>query len=377
MVVLFNASTVKIGGGLSVALNFLYAFRKPENWSKVILVAPAGCGYESVINNQILFYPLTSFQLKKIFRIFIEKYRIPKIISKHNADLVFNLGNLPLPLHIKQAILFDNPFVTASSLKNLNLSLNNLIQHKIRNFIFSNRLRFTELIFSQTRLQKELLERKFSNIPKIVIIPNTYSILKKETLSSRQFNIDRSKTNLLAFSWYYPHKNLEILYDVALLFKAKNLSYKIYLTIDNSQGKKARKLIQKINHPEIKPYIENLGKIDSFNLEQFYTRFNGVILPSILESNSSVYAEAIKFNVPLFVSNFNFAREICIDHANYFNPYSANSIYKSLVNKFENPENVYNKNPTAGHERKKFPSWYELAEKIVGELNTLGGNNES
>jgi glycosyltransferase involved in cell wall biosynthesis len=364
MVLLVNASTVKVGGGLTLALNLLHFFEKTSNWSRIILIAPEGCNYKETVNPKIEYIPIRKKLLFPLLRPLLERIIIYRIIKKNSVNKVFTLGNLPLPFKCKQALLFDNPFSTTTDLSKFNLSFYNLIIHKIRNLLFRKRLRYVQIVFAQTLIQKSLLFKLYKNCPEIIIIPNTYPMIQKYYLNDNQVLTDKNKINLVAFSRYYEHKNLEILVEVALQCKQKSKPYKIYLTIDKNQSVRAKNLILKIGKNKLSEYIENLGIIEPFNIKSFYSNFDGLILPSLLESYSTTYAEAMNFDKPIFTSDRDFAHEVCRDHAHYFNEKSANSIIAILDNFYELSKKV-NKQTT----KVILPTWIDLSQRYNYHLN--------
>jgi glycosyltransferase involved in cell wall biosynthesis len=343
------------------------AFKKPSNWDRVILLAPAHCGYEEVITPAIDFIPIHSFLLSRIMRPFLERIFIFAIIKRNKVTRVFSMGNLPLPYFCNQSLLFDNPFTTCHDLSRFHFTFYNRIIHEARNFLFRKRIKYVQLFFVQTAIQKQLLESKFSKCPGIVVIPNTYPSTKNKKIVSKKFTIDTNKINLVALTRYYEHKNLEILLKTAELFKIYNRPYKIYLTIEPDQGRRARLLIKNIVRSNLKQHIENLGSIRPFNIEEFYSCFDAVILPSYIESFSTIYAEALKFNKPIFTSDKEFAHTVCGNYAYYFNEDSAESILHKL-------DEVYADSSRMEQHLERYkirlPLWEELVKKYIHSIET-------
>ena len=183
MKILINASTVKYGGGLTVALNFTKAFINLKSSRPAILVAPRNVGFERFECSRLILITVPGILHLWIFRFFLDYIWLRQKIRHNNIDFVISLGNLPVPNYKKQALLFDNPFLTLDSFNNIPLSITNKVKHKLRNFSFRMRLNNLALIFSQSKLQNDLLFKKFNYLPRTIIIPNSYTTLYDDSES--------------------------------------------------------------------------------------------------------------------------------------------------------------------------------------------------
>ena len=369
MEILLNASTVKYGGGLTVALNFIKAFISSNNNHNATLVAPQNVGYEKFECKKLKFIPVPAILHIWIFRFFLDYIWIRKKIKKNNIDFVFSLGNLPIPYFKDQALLFDNPFLTLDTFRDIQLSLISKVRHKLRNLTFRMRLNELSLIFPQTMLQENFLSARFSKLPKTVIVPNSYTTLADDSSLIEIPEISKhTKTKLLALSRYYEHKNLEILIELASLFKETNSEYMIFLTIESHQGKGAKRILRSISDLSMEGYIKNLGEISPFELHNIYYQTDAVILPTLLESFSTVYMDALKYEKPIFTSDREFAREICGDAAFYFNPLSVNDIYEKINDAFSNKSILTEKIRAGKRVIAAHPDWQNIVSVFLREI---------
>ncbi|UCH15260.1 MAG: glycosyltransferase [Bacteroidales bacterium] len=372
MNILINASTVKYGGGLTVALNFIKAFTNLNSIHPAIIIAPRNVGFERFHSDGLILDTVPGILHLWIFRFFLDYIWIKQKIIQYKIDFVISLGNLPVPNYKKQALLFDNPFLTLASFNNIPLSITNKIKHKLRNFSFRRRLNNLALIFSQSKLQNNLLFKKFNYLPRTIIIPNSCTTLFDNSESKKIPVIrEKNKIKLLAFSRYYEHKNLEILLDLASLFKKYNSKYIIYLTIKSNQGKGAGRILRSITKLQLNDYIKNLGEIAPFNLNFIYDQVDAVILPTLLESFSSVYVDALKFRKPIFTSNREFAKEVCGNAAFYFNPFSARDIYNTLESAFKNRTTITEKLNEGEKIISMHICWDDIVMKILKSIEDI------
>jgi len=216
MKILFNASTVKFGGGLTIALNLINSFQ--INWGKhnALIIAPQNCGYEKYRSLNIELKTVPNWLLLKVFRLILNYIWIRKEIKRYKPDIIFSLGNVALPTKVIQAHLLSNPFVIVNNYQILNFNIYELIIQKIRTFYFKLNLKYTDHIFAQTEVIKKALTEKFKFDRKITVIPMGYSLLFNNAPYSDKYDWLKKvkKKKLLCFTRYYQHKNLEILLEL-------------------------------------------------------------------------------------------------------------------------------------------------------------------
>jgi glycosyltransferase involved in cell wall biosynthesis len=369
MNVLLNAATVKYGGGLSEVLNLISALIKVKKNHQLFLIAPKNVGFE-VFSKKLIFHSVPEKLLKKQKRFYLEKIWIKDIIINNHINIIFSLGNLPISVnHIKQVLFFDNPFTTTENLNRLNLDTKDKFIHKLRNYYFYKRLKYVNLIFAQTHIQKQKLNKKAPGIP-IKILENAPSLLFENNDEYKDYHFDKKKIKLLAFTRYYPHKNLEILLNLANLIKQKNKNFQIILTIEETQHRKAKKLIKLINHRRDDTII-NIGYVHKKHIRSLYHQVDALLLPTLLESFSTTYADSMYYGLPIFTSDLDFAKEVCGDAGIYFNPFDENDIFEKLVFAFSNDEYLQEKIKTEKIQIANYRSWTQLAHDTIKTLETL------
>ena len=77
--------------------------------------------------------------------------------------------------------------------------------------------------------------------------------------------------------------------------------------------------------------IENIGPVPSQMLSQVYRRADALIFPTLLESFSRTYSEAMYFGLPILTSDRDFARHLCRNAATYFDPLDADSVARAMA----------------------------------------------
>jgi glycosyltransferase involved in cell wall biosynthesis len=160
---------------------------------------------------------------------------------------------------------------------------------------------------------------------RIRIIPNSYAAVFEESRPLFQRNADYfgGSINVLCLAAPYPHKNLNIIPDVAseLRRKIPNIEIKFLVTLP-LRGREVAELLKKAESLEVTNMIQNVGPVAISDCPRWYAASHIVFLPSLLEAFSANYPEAMFMGKPIVTTDLDFAHEICGDAAAYFAPLS-------------------------------------------------------
>ena len=182
--------------------------------------------------------------------------------------------------------------------------------------------------------------------------------LKKSKDNTKSFNLPKG-IKLLYLTHYYPHKNLEVLLPLANLIKSKRLEYKIIITIENEHSPKAYELLNKIESLNLNDIIINIGSVDMKNVPSLYQQCHGLLMPTLLESFSGTYVEAMYHGLPILTSDLDFAKVVCGNSAIYFNPLEENDIFEKILKVFTNNKLKKEMIEAGGIQMKKLSTWDE------------------
>ena len=130
----------------------------------------------------------------------------------------------------------------------------------------------------------------------------------------------KNKT-ILTLSSYHPHKNLELIPRVA--HELKNVighdDFRFVITIPKQL--KESKLIEKAARQlNVANNVVNIGPVSVKDGPKLYAAVDVVFVPTLLETFSSVYPEAMACNKPIVTTDLEFAHDICGDAALFFAP---------------------------------------------------------
>lgn len=320
--ILINAANLHNGGGVQVATSFLSELSELDvDLDCDLFVYVSSVVDENLKATGFKRYKFKNYKVLNVFGIRSIDYRIAK--NFFGFDLTFTIfGPLYLPKKIPNHLIgFAQLWI---------LQPKNEISEKLKFFKrFLLRLKFLIqwLFFKATcsRLIVELghVKRKlvdFRNFPedKVDVVFNCISSIY--TQESKWLKIENLKAadsseviRLGYISRAYPHKNLEILLDVAKnLKRIKKSKFEFYVTLNDDEWANFSLNFQN--------EIKNVGAINVAQCPTFYQSMNGVIFTSLLECFSATPLEAMIMKRPLFASDRDFVRDCCADHAIYIDP---------------------------------------------------------
>lgn len=373
--IVINAATLRVGGGKSVAINFLKnLFTTNNNEYKYVIFLPFDQDYISMcqkLNDHFTIFFVPKYLHNPLFKSFLEHWVINKC-KNYNYDTIFNLGNYALPIKEKyQVVLFHFPYaVYPESLIWEKLPFMDFIRFKAMSYLFKNRLKYANKIICQTEVMEKRLKEiyKFENT---VIIPNAVSLDAFEIISSYDERIDNLASNknlkLLLFSYYYPHKNFEILIPSAKKIKEKKLNINFIITISEQQSLGAKIFLENIKSNNLEDIIINIGPVKMNLVPLLYKSVDGLFLPTLLESFSGTYIEAMYFKKIILTSELDFAKNICKDYAIYFDAMNVDSIMHAISKIDEvNRAQLLNK---AYSNVLKYKNWPEISKMFLKEIH--------
>src|SRR5919202_329392 len=346
MKLFINAINLSSAGGLNVTLNFLKELRnyQPDDM-KVYVAAPRHCGYESLASERLQLIWLPERANYWVTRLYTDYVWIPALIRKCQADVVFTMGNFATPTSVCQALLLHYPHPAYPDDQEVwkRLGWLGTINVWVRNYMFSLRLIYVNVLLVQTETMRSRIRNLYPQLPAIELLPNAYTQLHSITGDQVFFDRKPRVRYLLCLSRYYSHKNIEVLVDVANLTRQQDLPFRILITIEAKQHHKARQLLKRIHREGLADVLMNIGTVPADRVASLYKQVDGLIMPTLLESLTSTYADAMHFGVPIFTSRRDFSEEICGDCVYYFDPLSAQSIVSTVQTAFSNPSQMREK----------------------------------
>jgi len=334
--ILINGISAKSGGGRSILTNFLTMLNSRGSAHDFTVIVPNDASYGGHAGPRVRLLPMPRLS-KTVLLPAVTALVLPRLIRRGGYDLVLNLADIPIPTETRQVFLFDWSYAAyPESIAWQRAGWGDSLKRQAKLYFFRRYLRFVDVMIAQGPAIRDRLQRLYG-ISQLRVIPNAVSLDNLSAGESHDFALGAG-FKLLCLSQYYSHKNLEILIDVAELIRERSIDLKIVLTIEAAQGSGARCLIEAIADRNLGGIIVNVGPVPMRRVPSLYQQTDALLLPTLLESFSGTYVEAMFHGKPIFTSDYEFAVDVCHDAAFYFDPLNAHDILRVILRAIENPE---------------------------------------
>lgn len=166
---------------------------------------------------------------------------------------------------------------------------------------------------------------------KTAVIPNTCGTVYLAQPPDTRDATASGKWRMLCFAAPYPHKRLDLIPFVAQALGSlePNLAFEFVLTLP-AQCAIYRHVMRSARTLGVADRIVNAGPVAVADGPELYKSCNTCLMPTVLETFSATYPEAMAMGVPLVTTDLGFAREVCGDAALYFEPNDVQSAAAQL-----------------------------------------------
>ena len=353
-----NGVSSKSGGGKSILSNFCHQLSKNDSNNSFVILVPNYNLYKRFRSQKIKIISVPKLFTSNLLLPFLYLVILPLLLGYYKPNRVFNLSDIPIKTKRKQIFLFDWAYAVYPEIKIWSLmSFQERIKRSVKIYFFKKFSKYIDITIAQTKtIQKRLISQYSLN--NVHIIPNAVSHENYNYRNNYNFKFD-GDLNLLCLSKYYIHKNLESFIPLAKLIRSKDLNIKIIITISKNEHKRAEKLLNEIAKNKLNEIIINVGPIDMKLVPEIYSQTDGLILPTLLESFSGTYVEAMFHKKPIITSDYDFAYEVCNDSAFYFDPFDPQDMLDKILLVKSGKFSVEAKINKGIKQLEKIPSWEE------------------
>lgn len=365
MKILINGLNAKSGGGKSILNNYLSLLKNRPDGNKYYILTPIKSEYIQYESENIWIVDIPSMFKRLTLLPFTYGIYFNRIIKKLDIVSIFNLADIPINTNTYQVFLFDWPYAVYPDSKIWDLmSKQELLKRQFKLLIFRYYSRNVNHFIVQTDVIENRLQKYF-NCQKTSVIASPVT-LESYNRDSFDFKLPEGK-KLLYLSYYYPHKNFEIFIKLGKLIKKQGQDFKLIITISIEQGKKAYSFLKRVQQEGLIDIIINIGPVETKYISSLYNQVDGLLMPTLLETYGLPYIEAFHNNIPVFTSDFDFARAVCGDAAKYFNPFDEHDIFKTM--EILNDNNEVDKMKRLGQNQlKKILDWNKVFPKYQSIL---------
>jgi len=374
MKIIVNTSTLYVGGGLQVALSFINELKSLENSHEYYIFLSLAVEKQldkDSFSDKFHFYRIDRSPSSLKTRKEVVK-QLDTLEEEIQPDVVFSVFGpsywKPKAVHL---VGFADGWVyNQSSIAYKKLSLFKRLKMRLHTRYKAYYLkRDTNYYVLETEDAKEkIAEILHLEKETIFVVGNTYSTsFEDENLLDKgnKYYIKLPKQNEKEFRFLYiahnhPSKNLDIINKVYQYLN--NDKIKFIITIDD---------ISYNNLFKNKDYIINIGPIEQAACPSVYSQADALFAPTLLETFSASYPEAMKMKKPILTSNYSFAKDICKDAALYFDPLDPEDIAKKIKQLIED-KSLQNELIEKGTKRlQEFETAHTRAEKYIEICETI------
>ncbi len=364
-------------GGLTGGINFVRCLKKVAPEHQFLLIAFAGVGFEDIElpkGSQAVFFA-DSGNLRK--RLKFDLFELPKLIQNYSPDVVFGLGNSGLAKPpCKQVIWIRDSHYVYPTKHFETERLRRKIIKGFHKFQLKRCIAKTNLFFCQTPVMRQRFAEHFGYpIEQIKILPNAVSeFAKKDKRDTKIPHVLRDKEwfNLFLLGSFYPHKNQQILIELFRKHRDKLKNVRCIVTVCEVQHVNVSKFIKDIKKYDLEKHIINAGLLRQDELADYYYNTDALFFPTLLESFSTTYLEAMHFGLPILTSDIDFAHYICDDSALYFDPWNIEDVIDKIL-LIKNDSNLRKDLKEKGLHRVStfYRSWEQIVSDAITEMETL------
>lgn len=334
--ILINGLNAKSGGGKSILNNYLQILKENLDNNIYYVLTPNKLEYSKFESDSIKIIDVKSVFKLSIALPFTYRFILKRLVKGYEINTIFNLADIPIVTDIYQVFLFDWPYaVYPESRVWKMMSIKDYYKRKFKLFFFERNIKYVDHFIVQTNVISKRLNYIY-NCASCTVIPNAVT-LQSAIDNNFQFNLPSGK-KLLYLTYYYPHKNIEILLDLARFIRESKSDYKLIVTIDKNQSKRADLFLKKIISENLSKIIINIGPVKMKNVSALFRQVDAMLMPTLLETYGLPYIEAFYNDVLVFTSDLDFAHAVCGSAAKYFNPFDEKDILEKIESVFNSSD---------------------------------------
>ena len=211
----------------------------------------------------------------------------------------------------------------------------------------------------------------------VTVVPNSCAaVFNAAELTPAVRPQPEDRLTLLYVSAYYPHKHIEIVPEVAaaLLRLAPEREFEFVLTLPADEAATAR-ILAKAESLDVGHCIRNAGRVSLNGVIELYRDAHICFMPSLLETFSASYPEAMALGRPIVTTDLDFAHAVCGNAAEYFAPLEPDSAARAILRLADN-EDLWQARLLGGRQvLDNLPTARQKYEQYVGAIReTVAGS---
>lgn len=363
------------GGGKSIRDSFLRKLREDTKGNRYTIFVSKGTMDCEVGNDVIKVIEIPKLFCTSIASPIFYMFIFGILLKRHKAEIVLNFGDLIINTRRNQVYVFDWAYaVDVHPIVWRKMSWSDWINRRVKLYLMTTFFKYPRVVIAQTDYIRKRLIAKYK-LENVAVVGNSVTLVEQVY---RQKAVQKSAKDYKVIypALNYPHKNFELILSAAKILQREHENICFLITI-NEEQKSSKKFLQEVRRMGLDDEIINLGTLDIEQVYSLYESCDVLIMPSLLESFSITYLEAMQFDLPILASDMWFAHSVCGDAACYFDPFNA----QEAVNRLKQivyDEPFRSSLIQSGRKRlKDFPSWDKNFEQYIQTLEIILTSKET
>ncbi|MCP9758456.1 glycosyltransferase family 1 protein [Aquitalea sp. S1-19] len=227
------------------------------------------------------------------------------------------------------------------------------------------------LLVELEHVREGLLRHGLASPSSVHVVRNCLSSLYLSPQSWQSVAIEDNSADIrLGFvGRNYPHKNTRIFPAlIETLYREHGIRASIHVTFTDEEWATCDETFRST--------VSNAGALSVAQCPSFYRSMDAVIFPSLLECFSATPLEAMAMERPLFASDRPFNRDVCAEHAHYFDPLDPADAAAKIAAYLQDRNNEGIKLKAARDHALSFSSASDRARQYLDLLITAADKNQ-
>nr|WP_315125033.1 glycosyltransferase [uncultured Capnocytophaga sp.] len=371
MRILIDNSNLFAGGGIQVAtsfLNDLKAFNKEHLFWVLQSPHSAKTIDTTIFPENFVFSNIP----EKIYTAKLKRSNfVKKLEEEIKPNVIFTTfgpsyhkSNFPkiVGFAFGQMLYTNSPFYNQISF---------LQQLKYKLLIFLKKKAFinnADALVFETENARLIFKQKTGYEKDTFTVHNTLNAIFNKKEEWQNLPIEKTQLDILCLTANYPHKNLPLIPKLIKEIQklAPELNFKVYISL------KKEELIFDNQYDR---YVNYLGNVALSQLPSLYQQMDVLLMPSLLETFSTTYLEAMAMKVPIVASDMPFSRDICAEAALYCSPLKADEYAEKILLLHKNI-GIRDKLIQEGEQNlKRFGTSMDRTKKYIEIIEQIATNN--
>ena len=373
---------LRSAGGLSVGKNLTAAIAKAAPEDEILFVVPEGAGYEAGLAGHPRARALPLPPMGAAKRVLSDAVEVPRVVRGFAPDVVLALDSSHAMLRppCPQLVLLHAPQLVYPSRFYGPRTLANRARHAFLERRFRRALPRTAAVLCQTQVMADRLRGRFGYQGPTPVVgtsfPPALARPRASLAAPPEYARHAASFKLLYVARYYPHKNFEGIVDLFAKHRRELEGVVLFITITSDQHAKAPAVLDRIRQLALEDSIVNLGFVPQEDLARCYAHADAFFQPTLLESFSTTYLEAMAARLPILTSDLDFAREACGDAAEYFDPWNAASMCAAILRIRDDAKAREALVEAASRRAHTLSGWDDVAARVLAEVRRVSAEGQ-